>query len=91
MAKKETSQKTLDPRIIAIAEKIKRIRKESGYTAAESFSYDKGIDRILYWRMEKGTNFTITSLLRILDAHGIGLSEFFADFGEVLEPQVEDV
>jgi transcriptional regulator with XRE-family HTH domain len=80
MAKKDSSKKKLDPRILEIAEKIKQLRKDSGYTAAESFSYDKGIDRILYWRMEKGTNFTITSLLRILDAHEMSLEEFFTDF-----------
>ena len=27
--------------------------------------------------MEKGTNFTISSLLRVLDAHDITLKEFF--------------
>lgn len=79
MAKKGSSEKELDPRIKEIANRIKKLRKDSGYTAAESFSYDKGIDRILYWRMEKGTNFTITSLLRILDSHEMSLEEFFSD------------
>jgi len=45
------------------------MRKEAGYTSYENFAIDKGIPRMLYWRLEKGTNFTITSLLRILDAH----------------------
>ena len=29
---------------------------------------------------EKGTNFTFTSLLKILDAHEMSLDEFFGDF-----------
>jgi len=33
-----------------------------------------------YWRMEAGTNFTFTSLLRILDAHKMNLSDFFEEF-----------
>ncbi|GGG25307.1 hypothetical protein GCM10011344_27470 [Dokdonia pacifica] len=83
MTKKDKPKKPLDSRIQKIADKIKQLRKDSGYTAAETFSYDKKIDRILYWRMEKGTNFTITSLLRILDAHEMTLEDFFTDFTDI--------
>ncbi len=33
-----------------------------------------------YWRMEKGSNFTFKSFLRILDAHEMTLFEFFEGF-----------
>jgi len=80
MAKKVTKEKELDPRIMNIGRKLEAIRKEAGYTSYENFAIDMGIPRMLYWRLEKGTNFTITSLLRVMDAHEMTLQEFFADF-----------
>ena len=80
MAKKSTKEKPLDPRIQQIADKLERIRKEKGYTSYENFAIDKGLKRMQYWRMEKGSNFTFNSLLKILDAHEFSLSEFFEDF-----------
>lgn len=80
MAKQAKVQKEIDPRIIEIGKQLEVIRKEAGYTSYENFAIDKGIPRMLYWRLEKGTNFTITSLLRVMDAHGMTLQEFFAGF-----------
>ncbi len=82
MAKKKQlkDQKELDPRIMKIAKKLEHIRKEKGYTSYENFAIDKGISRMQYWRMEKGTNFSFESFLKILDAHGMNLNEFFSDF-----------
>jgi len=40
--------------------------------------------------MEKGSNFIFTSFLKILNAHGIGLSEFFVDSEEVLVPERDE-
>ena len=85
MAKKATVEKELDPRILQIGNRLETIRKEAGYTSYENFAIDKGIPRMLYWRLEKGTNFTITSLLRVMDAHGITLEEFFKDFNQLPE------
>ena len=79
MAKKAKVQKELDPRILEIGRQLEAMRKEAGYTSYENFAIDKGIPRMLYWRLEKGTNFTITSLLRILDAHGMTLQGFFTN------------
>lgn len=69
--------KKLDPRIIKIAKELERLRKEKGYTSYENFAIEHGISRMQYWRMEKGTNFTFESLLKILDAHKMSLSTFF--------------
>jgi len=91
MAKKETSKKVLDPRIEKIAKKLKELRIAAGYTSYENFTIDKGLPRVQYWRMEKGTNFQFESLMKILDAHQINLAEFFADFEEVLEPRRNDL
>ena len=69
----------MDKRIITIAKKIKALRKAKGYSSYENFAWDNEIPRVQYWRLEKGTNFTIKSLLKILDAHHISLEEFFKE------------
>lgn len=66
-----------DIRMQKIAERLKQLRKEAGYTNYENFAWDNEIGRVQYWRMEKGANFTVVSLLKILDAHKISLEEFF--------------
>lgn len=81
MAKKNaSSEKVLDPRILEIAQNLERLRIEKGYTSYENFAIEFGISRMQYWRMEKGTNFTFESLLKILDAHQMSLAEFFEGF-----------
>lgn len=80
MAKKTTPKKEIDPRALQVAQKLKKLRIEKGYTSYENFAIDKGIRRMQYWRMETGTNFTFASLLKILDAHQMSLAAFFEDF-----------
>jgi len=82
MAKDIQDTKSLDPRIKQIAKKLEQIRIEKGFTSYENFAIEFDISRMQYWRMEKGTNFTFQSLLKILDAHKISLSDFFKDFKE---------
>ncbi len=77
MAKNPISKKELDVRIFKVAKKLEQLRLEKGYTSYENFAIEHGISRMQYWRMEKGTNFTFESLLKILDAHQISLKEFF--------------
>lgn len=72
---KET--KKLDHRITQIAEKLREMRRYAGYKSLEKFAFDHDIPRIQYWRMENGTNFTMTTFLKVLDAHEISLLDFF--------------
>jgi predicted transcriptional regulator len=67
----------MDDRIIQIAQHIRRIRIEKGYSSHEFFAWEHNIPRVQYWRMEKGSNFTIKTFLRVLDAHEMNLQEFF--------------
>lgn len=67
----------MDERIVKIAERVRQLRKEEGYVSYDYFAWENKIPRVQYWRMEKGTNFTIKNLLRILDAHDMTLKEFF--------------
>jgi hypothetical protein len=77
-----TKPKELDVRIQKIADAIKRLRIEKGYTSYENFALDHDLGRMQYWRMEKGTNFTISTLLRVLDIHQLSLAEFFSRFDQ---------
>lgn len=69
----------LDPRIQGIAEKLKKMRIKAGYTSYENFAVDNDLNRVQYWRIEKGKNFTLSYLLRLLDIHQISLKDFFKD------------
>ena len=62
-----------------MAQKLKQMRIDSGYSSYETFAWEKGINRVQYWRIEKGSNITLTSLLKVLDIHKISLSEFCSD------------
>lgn len=62
-----------------IAEKVKQLRIDKGYSSYENFAYENDLSRVQYWRLERGTNFTINYLLRVLEIHKLSLSEFFSD------------
>ncbi len=60
-----------------IANRLKQLRKEKGFNNYEHFAYELGMSRSAYWRLEKGANFEIRTLLRICKLLGITLQEFF--------------
>lgn len=74
-AKKES--KPLDKRIVKVGEKLMKMRVDKGYTSYETFAFDNEIGRHQYWRIEKGANFTMETLLKILDIHKVSLEDFF--------------
>lgn len=75
----EKQRQSGDKRIIAIGNQLKILRMKKGYKSYETFAWDKNLSRMQYWRMEKGTNFTMESLLKVLDAHEITLKDFFIE------------
>lgn len=77
--KKNVNKPEDDERIQKIAEKIKALRIKAGFSNYEDFAWEYDIPRAQYWRLEKGTNFTMVTLLKILDAHKITLKVFFKD------------
>ena len=75
--KQETKPEDIDPRILKIATKIKELRIKKGYTSHELFAWDNNLNRVQYWRIEKGSNITLKTLLLILDIHKVTLEDFF--------------
>nr|WP_299387603.1 helix-turn-helix transcriptional regulator [Allomuricauda sp.] len=61
----------------AIAHRVKELRIKHGYTSYETFAIENGLPRKNYWRIEKGENFTINTLIRILKIHDVSLEDFF--------------
>ncbi len=70
---------TVDKRLLKVAQKLKKMRIDKGYTSYEQFAWDNEINRVQYWRIESGANITIKSLIKVLDAHKITLKDFFED------------
>lgn len=73
-------KKQLDP--IAerkkIGKKLKRLRKELGYSNPDPFSYDKEINRSQYGKYEAGSeDFRFSTLINLLNLHGLTLNQFF--------------
>jgi len=74
-----TKDNVEDQRLMQIANKIKELRLQKGYSSHETFAWDNNLNRVQYWRIEKGSNITLKTLLAILDIHKISLSSFFID------------
>jgi hypothetical protein len=76
---KKQVRNTVDKRLLKVAQKLKKMRIDNGYTSYEQFAWDNEINRVQYWRIESGANITIKSLIKVLDAHKITLKDFFED------------
>jgi transcriptional regulator with XRE-family HTH domain len=76
MAKKNLNS---DEILKKVGERLKQLRIAKGYSSYEQFAWDNELNRVQYWRMESGANFTIKSLLKIVAVHKITLEEFFRD------------
>ncbi|MDF1864559.1 MAG: hypothetical protein P1U70_06985 [Saprospiraceae bacterium] len=65
--------------IALLGKRIKSIRKKKGYSSHETFAYKKEIGRSQYGGYEIGKDMRFSSLLRVLNALGISLAEFFSE------------
>lgn len=75
----EKLDKEAEHTILQIAEKIKTLRKEKGFTSYETFAFEHEINRVQYFRIEKGQNITIKTLIKVLAIHNLTLQQFFSD------------
>lgn len=66
-----------DPFIKAVAETLREIRLEKGYTNYEYLAYELKIPRTQYGRYEQGNDMRLTSLKRVLDGIEVSTVEFF--------------
>lgn len=61
-----------------LGDKIRSLRKQKGYSNADIFAYENDIDRSQYGKYERGMDMTFSSIVRITDALGVTLQDFFA-------------
>ena len=63
-----------------IGERLKKIRKERGYSSPDKFAYEHNINRSQYGKYEAGSeDLRISSLIKVLNKLGLSLKEFFSD------------
>ncbi len=62
-----------------LAARIKSLRIEKGYTNYENFAYEHGLPRAQYGRYEKGEDLRYSSLVKVVKAFDLTMSEFFSE------------
>ncbi|MBZ0242222.1 MAG: helix-turn-helix domain-containing protein [Bacteroidales bacterium] len=62
-----------------LGKRIRELRLEAGYTSHESFAYAHDFPRTQYGRYERGHNITFLNLLKLVNAFGLTLEEFFSE------------
>ena len=75
MAKKKPQS---EEQLIKLGKRLRELRIEKGYTNYEQFAFDNEIPRAQYGRYENGSDLRLSSLIKVLDALGIPLAEFFS-------------
>ena len=66
--------------LLKVGERLKRLRKEKGYTNHEVFANDLDMTRSQYWEYENGKkNITVFNLKKVLDGLGVSFVDFFSD------------
>lgn len=65
------------PELIAIANRLKELRKEKGFANYEHIAFELGMSRSAYWRLESGENFSLKTLVKICKLLEITLEQFF--------------
>ncbi|MCG8573622.1 MAG: helix-turn-helix domain-containing protein [Flavobacteriales bacterium] len=85
MKKGDKTPKQDDPYLALIGKRLKELRIEKGYSNYENVAYDNGINRMVVYRAEKGTNLTLNTLLKFLRIYEVSPSEFFASVEKMEE------
>jgi hypothetical protein len=62
-----------------LGNRIKQLRIKAGYTSYEYFAYEHDFSRAQFGRYENGQDLRFTSLVKIVNAFGLTLEEFFGE------------
>ena len=78
---KKVEKKELDREMYLnkLGKRIKELRIKSGYTNYENFAFENEIGRAQYGKYETGGNIQFDTLLKIIGAFGMTVSEFFSE------------
>lgn len=77
--KKGAKSKEMDPdtQLKKLGTRIKTLRIQAGYSSYEQFAYENGISRAQFGRYEQGKDIRLSTLIRVVNALGMTLDEFF--------------
>lgn len=62
-----------------LGNRLKSLRKLKGFSNYEQFAYTYEIGRAQYGRYENGANISIKTLIKLIEIHGLTISEFFGE------------
>jgi transcriptional regulator with XRE-family HTH domain len=79
MPMKKKPQINPDKELKRLGNRIKQLRVKAGFTSYEYFAYEHEISRTQYARYEQGKDLRYSTLLKIINAHGITVKQFFAE------------
>lgn len=74
---KDSTPKDNIEELQAIALRLKELRKAKGYSNYEHIAFALEMSRSAYWRLEKGANFELKTLIKICKLLDVSLEEFF--------------
>lgn len=77
--KKVDQSLNTDAELKKLGNRIKQLRIAKGYSSYEYFAYDHNISRAQFGRYEKGQDLRYSSLLKVIAAFGMSVSDFFAE------------
>lgn len=80
ISKKNSQHPSKDEALKRLAKRIKDLRIAKGYTSYEYFAYEHNISRAQFGRYERGEDLRFSSLVRVCNALGVTIEEFFKDF-----------
>ncbi|HJZ40638.1 MAG TPA: helix-turn-helix transcriptional regulator [Bacteroidales bacterium] len=72
-------QKNKEGDLKKLANRIRILRQEKGYSNYENFAYVNDLPRAQYGRYEKGEDLKFSSLLKVIRALGVSVKEFFSE------------
>lgn len=75
---KDTNSKSNFEEYQLIADRLKELRKEKGYSNYEHIAFELGMSRSAYWRLETGVNFELKTLIKVCRLLNVSLTEFFS-------------
>lgn len=77
--KKQVQPLDVDDQILKLGNRLKELRKAKGFSNYEFFAYENRIGRSQYGRYEKGVDMQFSSIIKLIQMHGISVKEFFSE------------
>lgn len=79
--KKPSKRVPIDPdkALRNLGARIKDLRQKQGYSSSEQFAFEHEIARTQFSRYENGEDLRFSSLVKVINAFGISIDEFFSE------------